>query len=134
MAQFMDHLGEYECLKNVYSDIIICNIVIIIFTKKVVGVDSIKVCWLVGLFFGLVQSAQPKGAILCLRLGAAAERSYPMYKERWLPGRKRTKRSYFMFKVRRGSREEIPLVQGKSNPSKTVGVMRGHQRAHTLKA
>ena len=50
MAQFMDHLGEYECLKNVYSDIIICNIVIIIFTKKVVDVDSIKVCWVVCLF------------------------------------------------------------------------------------
>ena len=67
-------------------------------------------------------------------VGSAAERSYPTYKERQLHGRKRTKRSYFMFKVRRGSREEIPLVQGKRNPSKTVGVMRGHQRAHTLKA
>ena len=29
--------------------------------------------------------------------------------------------------------EEIPLVQGKRNPSKTVGVTRGHQRADTLK-
>ena len=38
-----------------------------------------------------------------------------------------------MFKVRRGSGEEIPLVQGKRNPSKTVGVARGHQRADTLK-
>ena len=54
--------------------------------------------------------------------------------------------------VRRGSREKIPLVQGKEqrlrfagaavkryptsklrNPSKTVGVVRGHQRADTLK-
>ena len=61
-------------------------------------------------------------------------------------------RSYSMFKVRRGSGEEIPLVQGKEqqlcfagaaveiphiqgkrNPSKTVGVVRGHQRADTLK-
>ena len=38
-----------------------------------------------------------------------------------------------MFKVRRGGGEEIPLVQGKRNPSKTVGVVRGHQRADTLK-
>ena len=59
-----------------------------------------------------------------------------------------------MFKVRRGGGEEIPLVQGKEgaaaalcwssreaiphvqgkrNPSKTVGIARGHQRADTLK-
>ena len=55
-----------------------------------------------------------------------------------------------MFKVRRGGSEEIPLIQGKEllcwssheeiphvqckrNPSKTVGVARGHQRADTLK-
>ena len=36
-------------------------------------------------------------------------------------------------KVRKGSGEEIPLVQGKRNPSKTVGVARGLQRADTLK-
>ena len=30
-------------------------------------------------------------------------------------------------------REEIPHAQGKRNPSKTVGVARGHQRADTLK-
>ena len=29
--------------------------------------------------------------------------------------------------------EEIPHAQGKRNPSKTVGVVRGHQRADTLK-
>ena len=29
--------------------------------------------------------------------------------------------------------EEIPHVQGKRNPSKMVGVVRGHQRADTLK-
>ena len=29
--------------------------------------------------------------------------------------------------------EEIPHAQGKRNPSKMVGVARGHQRAHTLK-
>ena len=37
------------------------------------------------------------------------------------------------FKVRRGAREDIPLIQGKRNPSKKVGVARGHQRADTLK-
>ena len=31
------------------------------------------------------------------------------------------------------SLEEIPHVQGKRNPSKTVGVARGHRRADTLK-
>src|SRR5574341_873102 len=31
------------------------------------------------------------------------------------------------------SREEIPYAQGKRNPSKMVGVARGHQRANTLK-
>ena len=31
------------------------------------------------------------------------------------------------------SREEIPHIQGKRNPSKTVGVATGHQRADTLK-
>ena len=29
--------------------------------------------------------------------------------------------------------EELPHVQGKRNPSKMVGVARGHQRANTLK-
>ena len=46
-----------------------------------------------------------------------------------------------MFKVRRGSGEEIPLVQGKEqrlrfaqgkrNPSKTVGVGRASEGRHT---
>ena len=31
------------------------------------------------------------------------------------------------------SREEIPQVQGKRNPSKMVGFARGHQNADTLK-
>ena len=42
-----------------------------------------------------------------------AERSKPTSKERWLRGRRRAERSYSTFKVRRGGREEIPLVQGK---------------------
>ena len=32
------------------------------------------------------------------------------------------------------SREKIPQAQGKRNPSKMVGVARGHQRANTLKS
>ena len=36
-------------------------------------------------------------------------------------------------KVRNEDGKEIPLVQGKRNPSKMVGVARGHQRADTLK-
>ena len=43
----------------------------------------------------------------------AAERSYPTSKERRLCGRRRAERSYSTFKVRRGGREEIPLIQGK---------------------
>ena len=33
--------------------------------------------------------------------------------ERWLHRRRREKRSYSTFKVRRGGSEEIPLIQGK---------------------
>ena len=55
--------------------------------------------------------------ILLLAMGnvtlEAAERSNPTSKEWWLLGRRRAERSYSTFKVRRGSREEIPLVQGK---------------------
>ena len=75
-----------------------------------------------------------------------------MTKEQRLRRRRKAKRSYSTFKVRRGGGEEIPLVQGKEqwlcfagaavkiphvqgkrNPSKMVGVARGHQRADTLK-
>ena len=41
----------------------------------------------------------------------AAGRSYPTPEEEWL--RRRALRSYSTFKVRRGSGEEITLVQGK---------------------
>ena len=68
--------------------------------------------------------------------------------KRWLCGHRRPERSYSTFQVRRGdlvqgkeqrlrfarsSCEEIPHVQGKRNPSKTVGVARGYQRADILK-
>ena len=39
--------------------------------------------------------------------------SNPISKEQWLRRRRRAKRSYSTFKVRRGGSEEIPLVQGK---------------------
>ena len=67
----------------------------------------------------------PRGATPRPRSGVVAERSYPTSKERRLCGRRRAERSYSMFKVRRGGCEEIPLVQGKRNPSKMVGVARG---------
>ena len=63
----------------------------------------------------------------------AAERSYPTSKEQRLHGCRRAERSYSKFKVRRGGHEEIPLVQGKRNPSKMVGFVTGCQRADTLK-
>ena len=62
----------------------------------------------------------------------AAGRSNPTSKERWLRGRRRAERSYSTFKIRRGSGEEIPLVQGKRNPSKTVGFCkRASEGRHT---
>ena len=69
--------------------------------------------------------AWPRGATPHLRPGAVAGRSSPTFKEQWLRQHRRAERSYSMFKVRRGGCEEISLVQGKRNPSKTVGVARG---------
>ena len=43
----------------------------------------------------------------------AAGRSNPTSKEQWLPRARRDERSYPTLKVRKGSSEEIPLVQGK---------------------
>ena len=43
----------------------------------------------------------------------AAERSNPKSKEQWLHGRRRGERSYATLKFRRGSEEEIILIQGK---------------------
>ena len=73
------------------------------------------------------------GATSRLRSGAAAERSNPSSKEWWLSGCRRSERSYSTLTIRSGGGEEIPLVQGKRNPIKMVGVARGHQRADTLK-
>jgi len=68
---------------------------------------------------------QPRGATPRPRSGMAAERSNPTSKEQWLHGCRNAERSYSTFNVKRGGREEIPLVQGKRNPSKMVGVARG---------
>ena len=50
-----------------------------------------------------------------------AGRSYPRSKEQWLRRRRRPKRSYSTFKVRRGGGEEIPLVQGKEQRLRFAG-------------
>ena len=55
----------------------------------------------------------PRGATSHPRSGAVAEINNPTSKEGWLLGRRRAERSYSTFKVRRGSGEKIPLVQGK---------------------
>ena len=68
-----------------------------------------------------------------VRRGGGEELPLIQVKEQWLCGRRRAERSCSTFKVRRGGREEKPHVQGKRNPSKMVGVPRGHQRADTLK-
>ena len=56
---------------------------------------------------GCVGTGGPRGAIPRSRSGGVAVRRYPSSKVRSI-------------------REEIPHVQGKRNPSKTVGVARGH--------
>ena len=50
-----------------------------------------------------------------------SRRSNPMSKERWLCGHRRAERRYSTFKVRRGSSEEIPLVQGKEQRLRFTG-------------
>ena len=60
-------------------------------------------------------------ALLLPRSGAAAERSNPTSKERWLHQHRRAERSYSMIKVRRDSCEEIPLVQGKEQRLRFAG-------------
>ena len=54
-----------------------------------------------------------RGATPFPKSEAVAERSYPTSKVQWLCRCRRTERSYSTFKVRRGSPEEIPLIQGK---------------------
>ena len=58
-----------------------------------------------------------------LLLWTAAERSNPTFKERWLRGCRRAKRSYSTLKVRRGGREEVPLIQGKEQRLRFAGAV-----------
>ena len=67
------------------------------------------------------QGQRPRQATPCQRSGAAAERSNPMSKEQRLRGHRRAERSYSTFKVRRGSCEEIPLIQGKEQRLRFAG-------------
>ena len=67
------------------------------------------------------QGLQPREATACLRPAAAARRSDPPSKEWWLHRHRMAYRSYSMFKVRRGSGEEIPLVQGKEERLRFAG-------------
>ena len=70
---------------------------------------------------GCAGAGGPRGAIPHSRLGGAAVRRYPSSKVR--------SSGCTLLE----SREEMPHVQGNRNPSKMVGVARGHQRADTLK-
>ena len=70
------------------------------------------------------RSGRLGGATPRPRPGAVAGRSNPMSKERWLCGLRRAERSYSTFKVRRGSGEEIPLVQGKEQWLRFAAVMK----------
>ena len=60
-------------------------------------------------------------ALLLPRSGAAAKRSNPTSKERWLHRRRRAERSYSVIKVRRDGCEEIPIVQGKEQRLRFAG-------------
>ena len=62
----------------------------------------------------------PRGATQHTRSGEAAERSNLTSKE-WRLCR-RAERSYSTFKVRRGGRKEIPLIQGKEQQLRFAGV------------
>ena len=52
---------------------------------------------------------------------AAAKKSKPTSKGRWLRGRRGAERSYSTFKVRRGGREKTPLLQGKEQRLRFAG-------------
>ena len=67
------------------------------------------------------QGRLPGGSTPHPRPGVAVERSNPTSKELWLYRRRRAKRSYSTFRVRRGGREEIPLIQGKEQQLRFAG-------------
>ena len=70
---------------------------------------------------GCTGAGEPRGAISRSRSEGMAVRRYPSSKVR-------SSGCALLEQL-----EEIPQVQGKRNPSKIVGVARGHQRANTLK-
>ena len=76
-------------------------------------VRSCKEQYCIGTWGVQDQGWWPRGATPCPRSGEVAERSNTISKEWRLCGHRRAERSYSTFKVRRGGREEIPLVQGK---------------------
>ena len=63
----------------------------------------------------------------------AAERSYPMHEARGSGWEEQPHVQGAVAALYWSCCEEILHVQGKENPSKMVGVARGHQRADTLK-
>ena len=83
-----------------------------------------RLCWrlldtcrkIFGMFYAQGQGRYLGGATPHKRSGVAAKRSNSTSKEWWLHGCRRAERSYYMFKVRRGGGEEIPLIQGKEQP------------------
>ena len=70
---------------------------------------------------GATAQEQQRGATPRPRSGAAAGRSYPTSKEWPLRGRRSAERSYSTFKVRRGSHEEVLLIQGKEQLVRFAG-------------
>ena len=66
-------------------------------------------------------AGKAKGSYPSPRPEAAAGRSYPTSKERWLRGCRRAYRSYPSFKVRRHGGEEISFVQGKEQQLRFAG-------------
>ena len=70
-----------------------------------------------------------------IRSGGGEEIPLVQGKEQWLCFAGAAVKRYPTSKVRETQvrQEEIPHVQGKRNPTKMVGVARGHQRADTLK-
>ena len=59
--------------------------------------------------------------VQCHKLPTIAERSNPKSKERWMRRCRRAERRYSTFKVRRGSCEDIPLIQSKEERLRFAG-------------
>ena len=66
-------------------------------------------------------SSRSHSVVLLYFFALIAEEGFLLSKEQWLHGHRRAERSYSMFKVRRGSGEEIPLIQGKGQQLRFAG-------------